>query len=370
MITCLYFAIGKTMTKIDDEIRTKGIGNTGLNAVNFLLLTDENMFKFDKKLYDEQAQKHYITQLESSLKGYGLLVGFDSSGTYDESTARSPWFANWQKNTFGVPTAFPETVTSKHSYLKCPSPAPANFNSRFPVPNVLRDLRTEFSFYERYESEMTNDVGYGNRYSSASIAATQAFIQQLTKALKQMSYYYGIVFTWSYHYTLSSANDKKVEIQNKLISIVDIPKLSKKPEDGSGTVGWHSIGTATAGTYNTDYVSLPTETYNIPSTMHIDSITNKMAKVTYKNCTLSTAKIMTENDKYNETSVMTKVHNSGGKYFQFRFKGEVLKLPAASDLVNPPANAKWRLVGQGTDYNLGANYNIESEDDVIFYLVS
>ena len=54
MITCLYFAIDKTMTKIEADIAERGIGNTGLNAVNFILLTDEPMFKFDIRNFDSK----------------------------------------------------------------------------------------------------------------------------------------------------------------------------------------------------------------------------------------------------------------------------------------------------------------------------
>lgn len=208
-------------------------------------------------------------------------------------------------------------------------------------------------------------------YSSDNITRTHSFIRLLTDRLRQMSYYYGIVFTWSYAISVASVVDQDQEIRDYIVSVEDIPQLyGEKPEDDSGTVGWHSIGTDEDGTYNIDYVCLPNKVYNIPSTMHVDSVTNKMVKVTYQNCTLSNAKIMTPEDKYNWNSVITKIHYSNGKYLQFKFKGETLTLPSASDLVNAPTNAKWRLVGKGTDYNLGASYPIESKDDVTFYLVS
>ena len=48
MLTCFYFAIDKTMTKIEED----GL-DTNLKSVNFLLLTDESIFKFDKSTSTE-----------------------------------------------------------------------------------------------------------------------------------------------------------------------------------------------------------------------------------------------------------------------------------------------------------------------------
>lgn len=50
--------------------------------------------------------------------------------------------------------------------------------------------------------------------------------------------------------------------------------------------------------------------------------------------------------------------------------GVMTKYNLSTPLPYAPPPAKWRLVGEGTDYNLGASYPIESKDDVTFYLVS
>lgn len=141
MFTALYFAIDKTMTQIEESISTKGIGNIGLNAVNFLLLTHDYMFRFDELEYDASIDVSYIIPEKSQLRGYRHLIGLDiSTGDYDKSKARSPWFANWQENTFGKPRVLSTSSVNDHNcYLRQPSTKPVNFSYRFPVPNMVCD---------------------------------------------------------------------------------------------------------------------------------------------------------------------------------------------------------------------------------------
>ena len=114
-----------------------------------------------------------------------------------------------------------------------------------------------------------------------------------------MSYYYGIVFTWSYYYglakTSSDSYDDKDSIKNVMISIGEIPKLDNKPDAGSDPIGWYTPYVQDVSPYNSNitYVRFPDDIqYNIPAGSHVDNIINQMVKISYINCTISDGKIM------------------------------------------------------------------------------
>jgi hypothetical protein len=68
-----------------------------------------------------------------------------------------------------------------------------------------------------------NDIWMGDMYTPSRLPHLQALINLITHALKQMSYYYGINFTWGFYAGLASYQDKKEEILHMLPSIYDVP---------------------------------------------------------------------------------------------------------------------------------------------------
>jgi hypothetical protein len=81
MLSCLYYAIDKTMSKIDSQ----EIGSTGLSAVNFLVLSDEPLFEFEH-YFPADASGGDVTGVsdsDSSLRDYKTLLN------------RCDWFRSW-----------------------------------------------------------------------------------------------------------------------------------------------------------------------------------------------------------------------------------------------------------------------------------
>lgn len=230
-----------------------------------------------------------------------------------------------------------------------------------------------------------------------------------------MSYYYGIAFTWGYYYGLAATADKKSDISNNMINIKGIPSKSTVPSDESP--GWHGgsssseytlLNKPSSGKWNTtdpktgdaltyyrydeeagiyrsvsssglnnydqlylkgfyrfDYFVTESDVYNIPSTLHVNRITQEMTRISYINCTFNSSKIMTSSDKYSATAVVQKIHHVNGKYFQFKFSGDSVALPTQADLTGSMTLSKWRNIMTGLDYNPGASVTC-GEDEMIF----
>ena len=159
MLTCLYFAIDKVMTTIESQ----EIGSQTLKAVNFLLLTDEDIFKFEKT--DTSSSETKVLVSESSLKDYPKLIGCSNSGTYKEENEICHWLADWQRNTFGTFEVNSSCVVAH--------PSNPNYGSRFPVPNITAQM-TKSKYNNNWE-QMPQDTSTAS-YTSAGISRTQAFI--------------------------------------------------------------------------------------------------------------------------------------------------------------------------------------------------
>ena len=208
---------------------------------------------------------------------------------------------------------------------------------------------------------------------AAKAQAKINFAREISKALKQMSYYYGVNFTWSLYGGLvlygGSGNPR--------------PNGDQDIVRDAGAAIWMvpcSVNGDTI-TYEGDG-----KVFTIPSDFHVDSPHIPMISVTLtipSECISAPntpalradgGKVMTYNDQFNQPALLAKFHQeSNTQYCAFRFyrvnptSGELypdepVSLPNTAQMNLVPGTYKWVVNQTGVQYNPGASYTIKIAD--------
>lgn len=214
----------------------------------------------------------------------------------------------------------------------------------------------------------------------------RTFCREITDALKQMSYYYGVNFNWGLYGGLASSGDK-TRIQDELYTSGANKGQVKNP----GTAFW--LNKVDTGKGKTDisaerivYVNGEVA-WRVPKSFHIEYPHEGMCRIalTIPSDYISGGDAlkgnlqMTSDDKYNLTLVLAHFwRDSSTEYSAFRFMrrnydtdgtfiDQPVTLPTIANMNLVDGSYHWETVGQATtvptkSISCGGSYNVDFND--------
>lgn len=233
-----------------------------------------------------------------------------------------------------------------------------------------------FKTWQRQSSSSSNLFPTNGTYNDED---RKTFCQAITDALRQMSYYYGVNFTWGlYGGLVTNTHDTTAVKTNK-------------------TATWlnkvNSI--STVGNWSINYQS--GKPWTIPSNFHVANPHEPMCRISLKipktyvtgtSGALKSAAVMVYNNQFNKTNVLARFHSEPNEdtdtyweYSAFRFLrtyydgtgtkqtmvDKVVTLPTVGNMYVSSGTYHWETTGQSPEYptttvSCGGSYNVDYKD--------
>ena len=190
------------------------------------------------------------------------------------------------------------------------------------------------------------------------------FVQDISKALKQMSYYYGVNFTFTLYAGLAASGDPAIILNNGGILL------------NTCTVYKHGDN------WEVDYHN--DEVFTVSSDYHVDNPHEPMISIVLTipedyisapdTPALGADKTMTYRDQFIQDNLLFKFHKeSNTKYCAFRFfrrniysgelyEDEAIGLPNTAQMNLSEGTYKWVIDSSGREFNPGDTYTIRMDD--------